>query len=167
MEGGEARDHCAGRGQDDEHSQPAKRIMNRVSYNVVTNRPGLNRDNEKERNSRSPQISCIFGTAIMDRAFGFQGEIGCAVRSENGGCEDCNGYRVPVEQSDLSVNAEVCEKRHREISIGVDRHPPCNVACGGTKKNGQEAIGKYEDEIPEALPHAIVDEPTNFDGDAT
>src|SRR5271168_4977044 len=166
MAGREARNHCAGRDQDYEHSQPAKRIVNRMSNNVVTNRPRLNRDREKERNSRSPQISRIFGTTIVYWAFRFQSEIGRAVSSEDGSCKDCNGYRVPVEQPDLSANAEICEKCHREIPIGINRHPPCNVACGSTKKDGKENIGKDENEIPEPLPHAIVDVPANFDGNA-
>src|SRR5271168_247670 len=98
MAGCEARNHRAGRDQDYEHSQPAKRIVNRVSNNVVANRPRLNRDREKERNSRSPQITCIFGTTIVYWAFRFQSEIGRAVSSEDGGSKDCNGYRVPVKQ---------------------------------------------------------------------
>src|SRR5271170_6727007 len=137
MVGHEAGNHCAGRDQDYEHAQPAKWIVNRVPNNVVTNRPGLNRDREKERNSRCPQISCKFGTTIVYWAFRFQSEIGRTVSGEDGGCEDCNRYRVPVEQTNLSANAEICKKRHREISIGIDRHSSCDVACGSAKEDGQ------------------------------
>jgi hypothetical protein len=98
-------------------------------------------------------------------AFRFQSEIGRAVSSEDGSCEDCNGYRVPVEQPDLSVNAEICEKCHREIPVGIDRHPRATLPAAAPKGRLGDNW-KHENEIPEPLPQAIVDVPTNFDGNA-
>ena len=40
--------------------------------------------------------------------------------------------------------------------MGVERNAPRQVARRRAEKDGQEKIGKHENEIPETLPKAIV-----------
>src|SRR5438132_13011104 len=79
--------------------------------------------------------------------------------------ENCNRYRVPVEQTDMAAHIEVGEKRHREIPVRVQRHSARYVAGGCAEKNRKQEIGADENEIPIRLPEAIVDVAADFERD--
>src|SRR4029077_7320973 len=61
---------------------------------------------------------------------------------------------------------EIGEERHRERAVGSKRHAASHVARRRAEEDCQKRIGKYEDEIPERLPHAIVDVAGDFQRDS-
>src|SRR5437899_6289756 len=77
--------------------------------------------------------------------------------------ENCDRYGVPVKQAHMAAHIEVGEKRHREISLGVNRNAARDVARSCTEKNREKKIGKNEIEVPISLPKAIIDAPADFD----
>src|ERR1043166_9641502 len=94
---------------------------------------------------------------VMHRSLCLLREISRAVRRQQDSHKDGDGHRVPIEQSHLAVRLEIREKRHREISLGVERNTTLQIACRYTEKNGEEKIGKDKNKIPESLPKSIVD----------
>src|SRR6266498_4811411 len=79
--------------------------------------------------------------------------------------ENCDRYGVPVKQAHMAAHIEVGKKRHREISLRVERHAARDVTGGGPEKNREEKIGKNKIEIPITLPQAIVDVAADFERD--
>src|SRR6266446_5902125 len=79
------------------------------------------------------------------------------------GSENRNRNRVPIEQSDVTADVEVCEEGHREITVRIQRNSACDVAGGCAEKNRKQEIGADENEIPIRLPKAIVDVSADFD----
>src|SRR6266404_2179105 len=65
----------------------------------------------------------------------------------------------------MAADVEVCEERHREIPVRVQRHSARYVARSGTEKNREKKIGKNKIEIPISLPEAIIDVPADFERD--
>src|SRR5262249_12798220 len=103
----------------------------------------------------------------MHRSLCLQREISRAVRCQQDGHEDGDGYRVPIEQSHIAARSEIGEKRHREISLGIEWNTTLQIACRYTEKNGEEKIGKDKNKIPVFLPKSIVDMAANLEGNAT
>src|SRR4051794_32677176 len=87
------------------------------------------------------------------------------MRSQHYDSENRNGNCVPIEQADMAAHTKVGEKRHREISLCVNRNAARDVARSCTEKSGEQKIGKNEIEIPESLPKAIIDVPADFKRD--
>src|SRR5438309_5042692 len=87
------------------------------------------------------------------------------MRRQHDNGENCNRNGVPIEQADMAAHIEVREKRHREISLRVERHAARDVSGGGPEKNREEKIGKNEIEVPISLPEAIVDVSADFERD--
>src|SRR6266496_6807318 len=85
------------------------------------------------------------------------------MRRQHDNSENCNRYGVPVEQAHMAAHIEVGKKRHREISLRVERHAARDVTRSCTEKNREEKIGKNEIEVPISLPKAIIDVPADFD----
>src|SRR6266478_6726761 len=81
------------------------------------------------------------------------------------GSENRNRNGVPIEQSDVTADVEVCEEGHREIAVRIQRNSARDVAGGCAEKNRKQEIGADENEIPELLPKAIVDVSADFDRD--
>src|SRR5438876_11015776 len=79
--------------------------------------------------------------------------------------ENRDRYSVPIEQSDMAAHIEVGKKRHREISLRVERHAARDVTGGCPEKNREEKIGKNEIEVPISLPEAIVDVSSDVEPD--
>src|SRR6266700_6517884 len=77
--------------------------------------------------------------------------------------ENRDRYGVPVKQAHMAAHIEVGKKRHREISLRVERHAARDVARSCTEKNREKEIGKNEIEVPISLPEAIIDVPADFD----
>src|SRR6266404_7659541 len=87
------------------------------------------------------------------------------MRRQHDDGENCNRNGVPVEQADMAAHTEVGEKRHREITLRVNRNAACDVARSCTEKNREKKIGKNEIEVPISLPQAIVDVSADFERD--
>ena len=84
------------------------------------------------------------------------------MRRQDDGGEDRNGYGVPVEQAHIAAGSEIREKSHRERAVGIERNTPHQIARRRPEEDGQKRIGDDEDEIPEPLPHAVVDVAADF-----
>ena len=102
----------------------------------------------------------------MHGAFRLEREIGRAVRRERDGGEERNRYRIPVEQSHVAAWREIGEEGHGERAVGSKRNTAGHVARRRAEEDGQKRIGEHEDEIPEPLPHAIVDVAADFQRDS-
>ena len=102
----------------------------------------------------------------MHDALRLQREIGRAVCRERNRSEERNRYRIPVEQSHVAERREIGEERHGERAVGSQRNAAGHVARRGAEQDGQKRIGDDEDEIPESLPHAIVDVTADFQRDS-
>src|SRR5882724_3509842 len=85
------------------------------------------------------------------------------MRRQHDNGENCNRNGIPVEQTDMTADIEVGEKRHREIPLCVDRNAARDVARSRTEKNREKKIGKNEIEVPIPLPKAIIDVAADFD----
>src|SRR6266851_7977798 len=81
------------------------------------------------------------------------------------GSENRNRNRVPIEQSDVTAEVEVCEEGHREFAVRIQRNSARDVAGGCAEKNRKQEIGADENEIPIRLPKAIVDVSADFERD--
>src|SRR6266581_4186707 len=79
------------------------------------------------------------------------------------GSENRNRNRVPIEQSDVTADVEVCEEGHREIAVRIQRNSARYVAGGCAEKNRKQEIGADENEITIRLPKVIVDVSADFD----
>src|SRR6478672_6352392 len=79
--------------------------------------------------------------------------------------ENRNRNRVPVEQADMATHIEVREKRHREISLCVNRNATRDIAGSRAKKDCEKKTGKNEIEVPVSLPKPIIDVAAEFDRD--
>src|SRR5436190_11664895 len=87
------------------------------------------------------------------------------MRCQHDDRENCDRYSVPIEQSDMAAHIEVGKKRHREISLRVERNAARDVAGGCAEKNRKQEIGADENEIPIRLPKAIIDVSADFERD--
>src|SRR6266436_2841751 len=77
--------------------------------------------------------------------------------------ENRNRHRVPIEQSDVTADIEVREKRHREIPLCVNRNATRDIAGSRAKKDCEKKIRNDEIEVPVSLPKAIIDVSADFD----
>src|SRR4051794_40641125 len=98
----------------------------------------------------------------MHGAFGLEREVGGTVCRECDSGEECNRYRIPVEQTHVAAWREICEEGHGERTVGSERNSAGHIARRGAEEDCKKHAGDDQDEIPESLPHAIIDVATDL-----
>ncbi len=66
----------------------------------------------------------------------------------------------------MAAHTKVGEKRHRKISLCVNRNAARDITRSRAEKNREQKIGKNEIEIPVSLPKAIIDVAAYFNRNA-
>jgi hypothetical protein len=65
----------------------------------------------------------------------------------------------------VAFHLEIGKEGHGEVSRRVERHAARQVTAGHAEEQRQQRAGNDEDEIPEPLPHEIVEMATHFQCD--
>src|SRR5580704_15936403 len=103
----------------------------------------------------------------MNGSLGLHGQVRCSVSRQNQDAEECHGDRIPIEQTDSSVNSEVGEKRQVERSFGCQRYAPSDVPQCCSEEHSEENIAEDKHRVPKCLPKPVVHMPADFDRDSS
>src|SRR5262249_31980241 len=147
-------------------TEPPIWVVNRVPEQIRAHHGGFHGDDQQQRRSRRPEYPRVTRAAVMHDALRLESEIGRTVRRERDSSEDRNRYRIPVEQYHVAAWREIGEECHGERAVGIKRNTAGHIARRRAEKDGQKRIAEHEDEIPEPLPHAIVDVAAGFQRDS-